>query len=137
MSLENEIKKNTAAILALTEVLSSPIGATNVATPQASAAQPAVLVPLAQASPSPTFTPPATVAAIPAQAPAAAQPGAVAQPMTHQQAQAELGAIVQALGPADTRVQQTMRQYGSARLNEIPAENLFSLVQACKLLAAA
>ena len=56
--------------------------------------------------------------------------------MTHQQAQAELTAVVQALGDG-AQVQATMLQYGSARLNEIPAENLFSMVHACKALVQA
>ena len=133
--LETEIKKLTTALEANTAALlggasAAPTNTPTAATIPAASAQPPVTPPI------PNTAPPATVAAIPGAAAIPPQPGAVVQPMTHQQAQVELGAIVQALG-GGAQVQATMAQYGSVRLNEIPAENLFSLVQACKALIVA
>ena len=141
MTLENELKKNTAALEANTAALT---GGTNALAPQTPATQPTATPGLSPASagppPIPNAAPPIPGAVLPGAAAIPTQPGAVVppvtQPITHAQAQAELGAIVQALGDG-TQVQATMMQYGSARLNEIPAENLFSLVQACKLLLTA
>ena len=139
MSLENEIKKNTAAIIELTAALNAQAGGTNATKPAApSPATPAAPAPAAAPTPPPAAQP--AVAPAPAAAP---QPAAVAQPaapaapqpgqpqMTHQQAQAELTTICQQEGMG-TRVQAVMAKYGSPRLNEIPADSLFAMVQECK-----
>lgn len=138
--LETEIKKLTAALEANTAALTGGVGGTQLK-PQA-ASQPAAPAPVAT-PPAPSAAPTAGPAvappvAAPAQpAPVAPAPIAPGTPqMTHQQAQAELTAIVQQLGDG-TQVQAVMQQYGSARLNEIPVENLFSMVQACKALITA
>jgi len=156
MSLENEIKKNTAAIIELTAALNAQAGGTNAtkpaapspATPAAPAAPASAAAPspATPAAPAPAAAPTPPPAAQPAVAPAPAaapQPAAVAQPaapaapqpgqpqMTHQQAQAELTTICQQEGMG-TRVQAVMAKYGSPRLNEIPADSLFAMVQECK-----
>jgi len=140
--LETEIKKLTAALEANTAALNAQAGGANVNVP-ATPASPAPAAPQAAAQPAaPATAGPAVAPATPAPtqpAPVvpATQPAPPGTPqMTHQQAQAELTTIVQQLGDG-AQVQATMQQYGSARLNEIPAENLFSMVQACKALIAA
>ena len=142
--LETELKKLTAALEANTAALTGGASAPSktVAAPAPTPATPAPAIaqaPPVQAAATAPPVVPAQVAPVAQQIAPAVVPAAIPQAsaIDHKQAQAELGAIVQALGPNDTRVQATMLQYGSARLNEIPAENLFALVQACKALLTA
>ena len=143
--LESEIKKltvaleaNTAAILAtqgganaLPSTPATPPAGQTAATPPPVTAQPAVAPTAGPGVVAPVQAPVAPVVTQPGVTPVVAP--VVGQPLTHQQAQTELTAIVQQLGEG-TRVQAVMLQYGNARLDQIPAENLFALVQSCKAL---
>ena len=144
--LETEIKKLTAALEANTAALlggntvapantaqADAVGAV-VPAHQAPVTQPPIIPAVAQAPVTqPPITPPVQQAVQPLVQAPVVTPGA--PQMTQAQAQQALGAIVQKLGDA-SRVQEVMRQYGSDRLNEIPVENLFSMVQACDALVA-
>ena len=146
MSLENELKKNTAAVEANTAAIKVAYGApVDVKIAAVANGAPAPVIPVA--GPGAIVTPLQTPSILPAAGPGLVQPPQqTAQPivphptpppahavLTHQQAQAELSMICQQLGAPD-QVQAIMLQYSNARLDAIPVENLFSLVQACKAL---
>ncbi len=137
MSLENELKKLTVAVLDLTARLTAPDA--DVVTPQPTASQVDTAISLAATTPIIPVQPNATETAPPIpNVPTFEAQVAVASSseLKFEDVQSELGQLFQTLGES-TQIQEAVKKWGGgeqALLNQVPPANFASLLAECRAL---